>query len=109
MPTKTADDAVSAQAKKQLEIDQKATAKSHEAFAEQTKGKPTPTQEENDLAKMGAHVAEHEPDGSNPDPHGQAPAEGEGGGAQGQSRHGQHHDPADSRKQGGLGLTRQRE
>ena len=27
-------------------------------------GKPTPTQEENDLAAMGVHVAEHEPDGS---------------------------------------------
>lgn len=27
-------------------------------------GKPTPTQEENDLAAMGVHLAEHEPDGS---------------------------------------------
>ncbi len=27
-------------------------------------GKPTPTQEENDLAVMGVHVPEHEPDGS---------------------------------------------
>ncbi len=27
-------------------------------------GKPTPTQEENDLAAMGVHVPEHEPDGS---------------------------------------------
>jgi len=26
--------------------------------------KPTPTQEENDLAASGVHVAEHEPDGS---------------------------------------------
>lgn len=26
--------------------------------------KPTPTQEENDMAAMGVHLAEHEPDGS---------------------------------------------
>jgi hypothetical protein len=31
--------------------------------------KPTPTQEENDLAALGVHVAEHEPDGSPPDAH----------------------------------------
>jgi hypothetical protein len=30
--------------------------------------KPTPTQEENDLAASGVHVIEHEPDGSPPDP-----------------------------------------
>jgi hypothetical protein len=27
-------------------------------------GKPTPTQEENDMAAMGVHVIDHEPDGS---------------------------------------------
>src|SRR5262245_47730551 len=32
-----------------------------------TKGKPTPTQEENDRAKLGEHVVEHEEDGSGPD------------------------------------------
>jgi hypothetical protein len=30
--------------------------------------KPTPTQEENDLAASGVYVAEHEDDGSGPDP-----------------------------------------
>ena len=30
--------------------------------------KPTPTQEENDLAASGEHVTEHEADGSPPDP-----------------------------------------
>jgi hypothetical protein len=30
--------------------------------------KPTPTQEENDLAASGVHVMEHEDDGSGPDP-----------------------------------------
>jgi membrane protein involved in colicin uptake len=35
--------------------------------------KPTPTQEENDLAAMGVQVAEHEDDGSGPDPNVPAP------------------------------------
>ena len=30
--------------------------------------KPTPTQEENDLAASGVHIEEHEADGSGPDP-----------------------------------------
>jgi hypothetical protein len=32
------------------------------------KGKPTPSQEENVLAARGAHLHEHEDDGSGPDP-----------------------------------------
>jgi hypothetical protein len=36
--------------------------------AEKLKGKPTPTQEENDRAKLGEHISEHEDDGSYPDP-----------------------------------------
>jgi hypothetical protein len=35
--------------------------------------KPTPTQEENDLAVSGVHVMEHEEDGSPPDPMGVDP------------------------------------
>lgn len=34
---------------------------------ERVTGKPTPTQEENDLAMLGAHVHEKAPDGSPPD------------------------------------------
>jgi hypothetical protein len=55
-------------AAKQLAEDKKVTEKSRQDFAERTKGKPTPTQEENDLAVLGAHIHEHEPDGSDPDP-----------------------------------------
>jgi hypothetical protein len=55
-------------AKQQLAEDRKATEKSRQDFVERTKGKPTPTQEENDLAVLGAHFHEHEPDGSDPDP-----------------------------------------
>jgi hypothetical protein len=55
-------------AKKQLAEDRKVTEKSKQEFIERTKGKPTPTQEENDLAVLGAHFAEHEPDGSDLDP-----------------------------------------
>lgn len=41
--------------------------KSMRQFSEQTKGKPTPTQEENDRAVAGEHILEHEADGSDPD------------------------------------------
>jgi hypothetical protein len=55
-------------AAKQLAEEQKASDKSKQDFIERTKGKPTPTQEENDLAALGAHFHEHEADGSDPDP-----------------------------------------
>jgi hypothetical protein len=55
-------------AKKRFAEDQKASEKSRQEFAERTKGKPTPTQEENDLAALGAHITEHEADGSALDP-----------------------------------------
>jgi hypothetical protein len=34
-------------------------------------GKPTPTQEEIDMARLGVHITEHEDDGSGPDPNNQ--------------------------------------
>jgi hypothetical protein len=68
MTTRTADDAASENAKKVHAEQQKATEKSRAEFAERTKGKPTPTQEENDLAMLGCHILEHEEDGSGPDP-----------------------------------------
>jgi hypothetical protein len=67
--TKLADDPQTEQAKKTLEQERKATEQSRAEFAERSKGKPTPTQEENDLANLGAHILEHEHDGSDPDPH----------------------------------------
>jgi hypothetical protein len=68
MTTKLADDPATEQAKKTLAEERKAADKSRAEFAERTKGKPTPTQEENDLAAVGAHILEHEDDGSGPDP-----------------------------------------
>ena len=41
--------------------------------------KPTPTQEENDLAKLGAHITEHEADGSPVQPHPFAAKQSEAG------------------------------
>jgi hypothetical protein len=67
--TKTADNPVTEAAKQQLADAKEATERSRAEFAERMKGKPTPTQEENDLAALGAHVLEHEHDGSGPDPH----------------------------------------
>src|SRR5262245_4863715 len=46
------------EARKQTEDDQKRAADA----------KPTPTQEENDLARLGAPIREHEDDGSGPEP-----------------------------------------
>jgi hypothetical protein len=68
MTTKLADDPATEAAKKAVEDNRKISDKSRAEFAERTKGKPTPTQEENDLAMCGAHILEHEPDGSDPDP-----------------------------------------
>jgi hypothetical protein len=61
-------------AKKKLADDktarEKASKEREKAAASTT---PTPTQEENDLAAMGVHVAEHADDGSGPDPNAHAP------------------------------------
>jgi hypothetical protein len=67
--TKFADDAAAEHAKKQLAEDRKIVERSRAEYAEHSKGKPTPTQEENDLAALGAHIIEHDDDGSGPDPY----------------------------------------
>jgi hypothetical protein len=59
---------VSENVKKQLETDRKASEKSRSEYAARSKGKPTPTQEENDIVALGGHILEHEADGSDPDP-----------------------------------------
>jgi hypothetical protein len=52
-------------AKKRLADERAARDKANEAHAKTATGiKPTPTQEENDLAAMGVHITEHEHDGS---------------------------------------------
>jgi hypothetical protein len=60
-----ADNEQMAAAKKRLADEKQAREKVHAEHREAMSGvKPTPTQEENDLAAMGVHVLEHEPDGS---------------------------------------------
>ena len=55
--------------KKRLAEEKQAREKAHaEQRDTSTAVKPTPTQEENDLAASGVHVIDHEPDGSPPDP-----------------------------------------
>jgi hypothetical protein len=66
--TKFADDGSEKVARERLEQDRAVLKHAREQFAERTKGKPTPTQEENDLAALGAHILEHDDDGSGPDP-----------------------------------------
>ena len=51
-------------AKKRLADAKEVQEKTHREYEEKSKGKPTPTQEENDRAAMGEHVVEKEPDGS---------------------------------------------
>ena len=78
---------LSESAKQELEVSREARAQSMREFGERTKGKPTPTQSENDEAMLGKHFMEHEPDGSDPDPGGQANKQLEAGkGSQYQTR-----------------------
>ena len=65
---KLADDPASEAAKNRLAEENKHTEKVKQNFLDKQKGKPTPTQEENDLAALGGHILEHEADGSDPDP-----------------------------------------
>lgn len=52
-------------AKKRLADERAARDKANEAQAKMATGiKPTPTQEENDMAAMGVHIIDHEHDGS---------------------------------------------
>jgi hypothetical protein len=65
---KLADDPATEAAKKAYEQEKKVSDHSRAEFSRLSKGRPTPTQEENDLAMLGAHFLEHDPDGSDPDP-----------------------------------------
>lgn len=74
-----AEQELSEDAKRRLEAGRQAKEKSLAEFAERTKGKPTPTQAENDEAALGKHFMEHEADGGDPDPSGQVEKTLEGG------------------------------
>jgi hypothetical protein len=67
MTDKTTDTQATENARKRLDEERKLTEQSRAEYAERSKGKPTPTQEENDLAALGAHIVNHEDDGSGPD------------------------------------------
>jgi hypothetical protein len=63
--------------KKRLADERQAREKAHAEHRDAVGGgnvKPTPTQEENDLAASGVHVIDKEPDGSPPDPGTNQPA-----------------------------------
>jgi hypothetical protein len=53
--------------RKVLADNKEARAKSDEQREAMAKGTPTPTQEENDMAAVGAHVLDKQDDGSGPD------------------------------------------
>ena len=54
--------------KKIIEQEKARADKVRAASKERLKGKPTPTQDENDRAACGEYIAQHEDDGSGPDP-----------------------------------------
>jgi hypothetical protein len=56
-------------ARKQLAENRKEIDRMKGDYKERSKGRPTPTQEENDMAALGAHIHKHEDDGSGPDPY----------------------------------------
>ena len=62
-----ADKDVKAAAKEEIQKEREQRAKNIAEF-EKRQGKPTPTQEENDLAALGVHIETHEDDGSGPEP-----------------------------------------
>ena len=62
------DSAQAEQAKKQLAEERKVQERTRAEYNERMKGRPTPTQEENDLAALGAHIMTRDDDGSGPDP-----------------------------------------
>ena len=83
-------------AQKALAEDNVLTNKSKAEYMSKMKGKPTPTQEENDLAALGAHFHEHEADGSDPDPNvttRQLEPKGNAGGGYQTRRHAATHTP----------------
>jgi len=67
-----ADDPNKEAREKQLAQNREASDRSKREGTERlSKGRPTPTQDENDRAKLGEHILDHEDDGSGPDPHAQ--------------------------------------
>lgn len=67
---------VNANAQAELARTKEARDRSWAQYEVLMQGKPTPTQEENDLAALGAHVTEKEPDGSALDPNQRDPYDG---------------------------------
>jgi len=55
-------------ARKEYEVGKQIAENIRAQYAERTKGRPTPTQEECDMAMLGAHILHHDDDGSGPDP-----------------------------------------
>jgi len=65
--TKYADDPSTELARKLIARDKEVADYSRAEYVRLSRGKPTPTQEENDMAMHGARILEHEDDGSGPD------------------------------------------
>jgi hypothetical protein len=64
MTTEYAENHATETARKRLAEEREYSDRTKAEAVERLKGKPTPTQEENDLSALGAHVLMHEHDGS---------------------------------------------
>jgi hypothetical protein len=81
--TEYVDSAATEAARKQYEFDKQVSDRIRADAAERLgKGRPTPTQEEADMAMLGAPILMHDDDGSGPDPNTRAMDAGRGGGYQ---------------------------
>jgi len=69
-------------ARKQYELDKQVAERIRSEYAERMKGRPTPSQEECDMAMLGAHILHHDDDGSGPDINVKALEAARGGGYQ---------------------------
>src|SRR5215831_6910751 len=65
--TEYADNAQTEAAKKQYAAEREIAEQVRAEYASRMKGRPTPTQEEIDHSMLGAHILNHEDDGSGPD------------------------------------------
>jgi hypothetical protein len=69
-------------ARKEHELGKQVAERIRAEYADRMKGRPTPTQEECDMAMLGAHILHHDDDGSGPDPNVKALEATRGGGYQ---------------------------
>jgi hypothetical protein len=80
--TEYAENPTTEAARKQYAVEKEAADRTRAEYADRTRGRPTPTQEEIDMAMLGAQILMHDDDGSGPDINQRALEAAKGGGYQ---------------------------